>query len=189
LSGGTPSTAIAEYWNGDIPWVSAKDVGGAAGSFLLETEKTISQLGVDNSSTKVLPAFTTIITARGTVGGYCLLGKAMAMNQTNYGLRAKKGVGDYFVFFSTAEMIDYLRQQAYGTIFDTITTKTFRDTITVQPPQNLLGKFEETVRPIMTRILSGERESRTLAALRDALLPKLLSGEVRVGGLDREGAK
>jgi type I restriction enzyme, S subunit len=118
-----------------------------------------------------------------------MLGKEMAMNQTNYGLRAKRGVGDYYIFFSTAERIGYLRQQAYGTIFDTIPTKTFRDTMTVQPPQTVLRKFDGTVRPIMTRVLGNESESRTLAALRDTLLPKLLSGEVRVGDLDHEGAK
>jgi len=87
LSGGTPKTSASEYWNGGIPWVSAKDVSNAKGSFILETEKTISDLGLNNSSTKILPPLTTIITARGTVGSYCLLGRAMAMNQTNYGLK------------------------------------------------------------------------------------------------------
>ena len=179
LSGGTPSTAVPAYWNGEIPWVSAKDVGGAKGSFLLNTEKTISRQGVENSSTKMLPALTTIITARGTVGSYCLLGRTMAMNQTNYGLKAKNNVGDYFVFFSTMQLIEYLRQQAYGTIFDTITTKTFRDTMTVQPPEHVLKVFERVVEPVMQRVLSNEQQSRTLAGLRDTLLPKLLSGEIR----------
>lgn len=185
LSGGTPSTTIAEYWNGDIPWVSAKDVSGASGKFLLETEKTISQLGVDNSSTKILPAFTTIITARGTVGSYCLLGKEMAMNQTNYGLRARNGIGSYFVFFSTVEMIDRLRQHAYGTIFDTITTKTFHDTMIIKPPKPVLEKFEIFVKHIMAKVLSNEHESRTLSTLRDTLLPKLISGELRVKYADK----
>ncbi len=180
LSGGTPNTSIAHYWNGDIPWVSAKDVSSAAGSFLLKTEKTISRDGLYNSNTKILPAYTTIITARGTVGNYCLLGEDMAMNQTNYGLRAKEGVGDYFIFLATATLIEHLQQHSYGTIFDTITTKTFRDTMTVQPPQRMLAIFDRIIQPFMARILSSEVESRALTALRDALLPKLISGELRV---------
>lgn len=69
LSGGTPSTSEASYWNGNIEWASAKDVGNVEGIFLLDTEKKITQSGVDNSSTKLLPEKTTIVTARGTVGG------------------------------------------------------------------------------------------------------------------------
>ncbi len=180
LSGGTPSISEEDYWNGNIEWVSAKDVGNAGGAFLLDTEKKISQLGVDNSSTKLLPEKTTIITARGTVGAYCILGKAMTMNQTNYGLKAKAGVGDYFVYFTLSEMVEQLKQQSYGTIFDTITTKTFQSAQCIQPPLKVIQNFENQVSPFMNVILNNQEQSRTLASLRDALLPKLMRGEFRV---------
>lgn len=180
LSGGTPSTAEESYWNGDIEWVSAKDISNANGIFLLETEKKITQNGVENSSTKVLPAKTVIVTARGTVGAHCILAKPMAMNQTNYGLKAKSGVGDYFVYFTLSEMVEQLKQQSYGTIFDTITTKTFQNALCSRPSNELIIKIEEQISPIMDAILHYENESRTLAELRDALLPKLMRGEVRV---------
>jgi len=122
LSGGTPSTRNNAYWNGDIKWVSAKDVSSAQGSFVLDTERKITRLGVKNSSTKILPKLTTIVTARGTVGSYCILSEPMAMNQTNYGLKAKEQESDYFVFFSLASLVEQLKQASYGTIFDTITT-------------------------------------------------------------------
>ena len=179
LSGGTPRTSEESYWNGNIKWVSAKDVGNANGAFLLDTEKKITQLGVDNSSTKLLSEKTTIVTARGTVGAYCMLGKAMTMNQTNYGLKAKAGIGDFFVYFSLSEMVEQLKQQSYGTIFDTITTKTFQSAQCVQPPVDVIHKFDDQVRPLMDAILNNQKESRTLASLRDALLPKLMRGEVR----------
>jgi type I restriction enzyme S subunit len=67
IGGGTPTTTNPDYWNGNIFWVSAKDVSNAKGLFLLQTEKTITESGVKNSSTRILPAKTTIITARGTV--------------------------------------------------------------------------------------------------------------------------
>ena len=180
LSGGTPKTSIAEYWDGGISWVSAKDASSASDLLLLSTEKTVSQAGLENSATKLLPKYTTIVTARGTVGAYCLLSREMAMNQTNYGLKAKEGIGDYFVFFSLMALVEQLRQHAYGTIFDTITTKTFRDTYCIQPTQKLIGCFEQTVSPFMNAILTNLEQSRTLAAIRAALLPKLLSGEIRV---------
>ncbi len=180
LSGGTPSTAEESYWNGNIEWVSAKDVSGADGVFLLGTEKKITQAGIDHSSTKLLPAKTTIVTARGTVGAHCMLGKPMTMNQTNYGLKAKEGIGDYFVYFALSEMVEQLKQQSYGTIFDTITTKTFYTVLCPRPSLGVIQQFEEQVSPLMDAILNNQQQSRTLAALRDALLPKLMRGEVRV---------
>ena len=147
---------------------------------MLDSEKKITKEGVDNSATKLLPAKTVIVTARGTVGAHCMLGKPMTMNQTNYGLNAKEGIGDYFVYFTLSEMVEQLKQQSYGTIFDTITTKTFQSALCAQPSIDLIQKFEEQATPLMEAILNNQNESRTLASLRDALLPKLMRWEVRV---------
>jgi len=185
LSGGTPRTEVPEYWDGDIPWVSAKDVTKARNSFILDTERKITKAGVENSPSKVLPALTTIVSARGTVGNHCLLGQEMAMNQTNYGLRAKDNRSHYFVFFSVSNLVEELRQQAYGTIFDTITTCTFQHTKIVRPPDVIIQRFESIVGSMMTKVLINLLESETLAALRDALLPKLISGELRVKDAER----
>ena len=180
LSGGTPKTSVPEYWNGGIPWVSARDVSNVHGSFLLKTERTISQTGMENSNAKLLPERTTIITARGTVGVFCMLSQEMTMNQTNYGLKAKNGFGDYFIFFSLGAMIEHLKQQAYGTIFDTITTQTFRNTQTILPSSFIIILFEDIVKPLMISVLNNNRQSHTLTIIRDTLLPKLISGQIRV---------
>jgi type I restriction enzyme S subunit len=180
LSGGTPSTKIEEYWNGNIKWVSAKDVSAAKGTFVLDTERKVTKLGVENSSTKILPRLTTIVTARGTVGSYCILAEPMAMNQTNYGLKSKKVDSDYFVFFSLANLVAQLKQNAYGTIFDTVTTRIFENSQVIVPPLGLIREFNSQVQPMMEMILQNLQQSHTLAALRDALLPRLMSGEVRV---------
>lgn len=184
LSGGTPKTSNAEYWDGDIKWVSAKDVGSSHGTFVIDTERKVTQLGIDNSSAKILPAKTTVVTARGTVGSYCLLAEAMSINQTNYGLKSKFPVGDYFVFFSLANLVEWLQRNSYGTIFDTITTRTFEGSRTVFPKIEILNQFEEMVSPIMELMKSNLYESKTLAELRDTLLPKLMSGELRVSDVE-----
>jgi type I restriction enzyme, S subunit len=180
MSGGTPSTAEERYWNGNVEWVSAKDVSNANGVFLLDTEKKISQEGIDNSATKLLPVKTVIVTARGTVGAHCMLGKPMTMNQTSYGLKAKEGIGNYFVYFTLSEMVEQLKQQSYGTIFDTITTKTFQNALCAQPSDGVIQSIEKQITPMMDTILNNQKESRTLESLRDSLLPKLMMGEIRV---------
>jgi type I restriction enzyme S subunit len=180
LSGGTPRTEVAEYWGGKIPWVSAKDVTNSNSSFILDTEKKITQLGIDNSSTKLLPKNTTVVTARGVVGSYCILSREMAINQTNYGFKAKSGYSDFFVFFSISSLVTEMKARSYGTIFDTITTKTFEDMKIPIPPTSVITSFEGRIDHIMARILVNLQESHTLAAIRDALLPKLMSGTIRV---------
>ena len=102
------------------------------------------------------------------------------MNQTNYGLKAKVEGTDYFVFFSLGNLVAQLQQAAYGTIFDTITTKTFEQSRIIIPPDFLVQEFGRQIAPTMKAILNNLEQSTTLAALRDTLLPKLMSGEIEV---------
>ena len=180
LSGGTPKTSIEEYWDGDIPWYTAKDAPSLSDVFVLTTERSITEAGVVNSSTKILPAGTTVITARGTVGRLACLGVPMAMNQTCYGLRGASGYPDYFTYWNVRNTVSDLQARTHGTIFDTITRQTFKIAETVLAPSSVAGAFESVLEPLMKHILGNLIESRSLAAQRDALLPRLVSGEVGV---------
>ncbi len=180
LSGGTPRTSVDAYWNGDIPWYTAKDAPSLSDVFVLETARSITQAGIQNSAARVLPVGTTIITARGTVGRLACLGVPMAMNQTCYGIRGARGYPDLFTYWNVRTAVGRLQHRAHGTIFDTITRQTFETVETVLPPVEQAKTFESTVRPSMERILSNLQNSRALAAQRDVLLPRLLSGEMRV---------
>lgn len=179
LSGGTPRTSIPEYWGGNISWVAAKDVASAT-PFIMTTEKTITLLGVENSSTRLLPQFTTIITARGTVGALGLLPYEMAMNQTNYGLRGRGSIGLFTTYLLAKHAVENLRKIAYGTVFDTITRATFNSVSIASPPENVWTAFEKIVHPWFSKILNNQLENVKLAATRDYLLPRLLNGEVGV---------
>lgn len=180
LSGGTPATDDPNLWNGGIPWASGKDVAGAAGGYLLETERTITQSGMESSATKLLPEGTVIMTARGTVGALAILSRPMCMSQTSYGLKARNGVGDEFLRLTVVNAVSGLQQQSYGTIFDTVTTKNLRATQVLLPSQSVLRAFSAQVGPLMKITLSNLKQSRILADARNALLPKLLSGEIRL---------
>jgi type I restriction enzyme, S subunit len=180
IGGGTPKTSVAEYWGGDIPWFSVVDSPHGSDLFVIDSEKKITQAGIENSSTRVLPVGTTIITARGTVGKIALVGVPMAMNQSCYGLRGKADKKGFHTYFVTRALVSQLQQHAHGSVFDTITRDTLAGMQVALPPAAVVEQFEEKVSPLMERIRNNLHESRTLAALRDALLPKLLSGELRV---------
>lgn len=180
ISGGTPATAQANYWGGNIPWASAKDVSQCKDVFLIATERSITSLGLENSATKLIPALASVIVARGaTTGRFVMYGRSIAMNQTCYALRSREGL-PFYLYCLLHEVIDHLIHAAHGSVFDTITTATFERTFVLNPATPLKKRFEEQVKPLFRRILANIEESQTLAALRDALLPKLLSGELRV---------
>ncbi|MGQ0657873.1 MAG: restriction endonuclease subunit S [Chromatiales bacterium] len=180
IGGGTPKTSVSEYWNGDIPWFSVVDAPSSSEIWVVDTEKKVTGRGVEASSTRVLPVGTTIISARGTVGRVALVGGPMAMNQSCYGLRGKQGAKGFFNYFAARALVRVLRQRAHGSVFDTITRDTLAGVPTVVPIDRVVSGFERLVGPLLERVLKNLLQSRALAALRDALLPKLISGELRL---------
>ena len=133
IGGGTPKTSKLEYWNGDIPWLSVKDFNNGF-RYVYETEKSITQLGLENSSTKLLQKGDIIISARGTVGEIATIPFPMAFNQSCYGLRAKSGIvtSDY-LYYLIKHNVSVLKKNTHGSVFDTITRSTF-DNIEVEIP-------------------------------------------------------
>ncbi|OGH57631.1 MAG: hypothetical protein A3I06_04075 [Candidatus Lindowbacteria bacterium RIFCSPLOWO2_02_FULL_62_12] len=185
LSGGTPKTSVTEYWDGNIPWYSVEDAPNDHDVFVIDTKRHIAAAGVESSATQILPMGTTIITARGTVGKLALTAVPMAMNQSCYGVRGTHGYPDLFTYYSLRKVVGDLQQQTHGTVFSTITRQTFTTVKALVPPVTQAQAFDRSVEPLLNRISANLFESRTLAAIRDALLPKLLSGEIRVGAAEK----
>ena len=133
IGGGTPKTSKPEYWNGNIPWISVKDFNNDF-RYVYKTEKSITQLGLQKSSTKLLQRGDVIISARGTVGEIATIPFAMAFNQSCYGLRAKKGmVTSDYLYYLIKHNVSVLKKNTHGSVFDTITRNTF-DNIEVEIP-------------------------------------------------------
>lgn len=189
LSGGTPKTDVSEYWNGDVPWASAKDVSQCSEAFLISTERRITDLGLAESSTKIIPAYSTVIVARGaTTGRLTMFGRPMAMNQTCYGLNSK--VGAHFALYCNARhFVERLVQYGHGAIFDTVTTNTFQTTEVLLPSKEVLLAFDARVSPFFYQLHANLNQSAKLAQLKDTLLPHLLSGELSRNGSLKENYK
>lgn len=132
IGGGTPRTSVSEYWNGDIPWLSVKDFNND-NRYVYETEKHISESGLEHSSTKMLHRDDIIISARGTVGEMAMIPFPMAFNQSCYGIRGKEGINQTFLYYLVKNSVSKLKKITHGSVFDTITRDTF-DNITVSIP-------------------------------------------------------
>jgi type I restriction enzyme S subunit len=133
IGGGTPKTSIPEFWNGSIPWLSVKDFQGEQ-KFVFQTEKTITEEGLKKSSTKILPKGAIIISARGTVGELAVLEKEMTFNQSCYGILPNDKTDNNYLYYLLKQKIRELQGLSYGSVFDTITTKTFDSLDVYLPP-------------------------------------------------------
>ena len=187
IGGGTPKRSEPNYWNGDIFWFSVKDVPNEGEVFVITTQEKISELGLNKSSTKLLPVGTTIITARGTVGKIALVGYEMAMNQSCYGVQGINGVKQFMTYYLIKNAVEVLKKNTHGAVFDTITQSTFDTVTSIKPSIEMMDLFESKVEKIMGHIKNNLYENNSLIALRDTLLPKLLSGEMDMLGLQGEG--
>jgi type I restriction enzyme S subunit len=180
LGGGTPKRSIQEYWMGNISWLSGKDVSASNRTFVLETEEKITELGLAKSSTKVVPRFGTVISARGTVGKICIVSKPMAFSQTNYGVVPKDEQSYFWAYLLTCNAIRELKSGAYGSVFDTITTRNFASHKIPLPPDSIISDLNAMVSPMFELMLNNVEQTSRLLGVRDILLPKLMSGEIEV---------
>lgn len=175
IGGGTPKTSKPEYWNGTIPWLSVKDFNNGF-RYVYETEKTITELGLENSSTKLLQKGDVIISARGTVGEIATIPFPMAFNQSCYGLRAKSEIvtSDY-LYYLIKHNVSVLKKNTHGSVFDTITRKTF-DNIEVEIPSieiqekiaSILSDYDEKIE--LNNEINNNLEQQALAIFANEFL-------------------
>ncbi len=181
LGGGTPSTNEPSYWGNELPFFTPKDASDNC--YVIETEKEITLEGLENCNSQKYPRNTVFITARGTVGKVCMAGCDMAMNQSCYAIRGKsEDRQQYYIYLLIKSLANQLTQNAHGTVFETITTETFRTTQVIQPPQDVLDEFITCVQSLYDQILFNIQETRKLAQIRDSILPRLMSGKIRARG-------
>jgi type I restriction enzyme S subunit len=178
LSGGTPKTDMAEYWDGEIPFFTPRDVPSCF--YARETLKHVTERGLLKCASELYPPDTVFITARGTVGKVALPSVPMAMNQSCYALRGKSGMPQRFLFLMTLRQVDYLKTNTGGATFDTIIVDTFRRMQVVKPPHDLVARFTRQTDAIFEQINNLERQTANLRQTRDLLLPRLLSGQLNL---------
>lgn len=174
FGGGTPKTSDPNFWNGDIPFFTPKDVGNP---YTFKTEKYITDDGLAKCNSRLYPTNTTFVTARGTVGKVSLAGVPMAMNQSCYAL-VSDTLDPILVYFYTLKVVSSLKHKASGAVFDAIVTRDFDNEMINILSDTDAQQLLEVVTPMFAAIHNNDAECLRLSALRDAILPKLLSGEL-----------
>ena len=188
IGGGTPKTSNPDYWDGDIPWISVKDFNGER-RYVGDTEKKITKLGLENSSTKILSKGDIIISARGTVGELAIIPSDMAFNQSCYGLRAKDFVDSCFLYYLLKQSVNILKHNTHGSVFDTITRETFENISVKLPPLPTQQKIAAILSSLDDKIELNNKINTNLEQQAQALFKNWFVDFEPFGGKIPEGWK
>jgi type I restriction enzyme, S subunit len=186
VGGGTPSTTVTEYWeNGSYHWTTPKDLSALTSPILLNTERRLTDAGLAKVSSGLLPVGTVLMSSRAPVGYLAISQVPIAVNQGFIAMICDKIVSKFYVLNWCHANMDEIERRAGGTTFQEISKQNFRPIPMLIPEGSVIDRFTALVRPLYERITANMRESLTLATARDSLLPKLLSGELRIKHAER----
>jgi len=181
VGGGTPSTTELSYWkNGDIAWYSPTDLTKAKTLFSIDSEKKITSLGLQKSSARLFPKYSLLLTSRATIGEVTINTKDACTNQGFITIIPNERFSVYFLYGWLLTKIGEIKQLASGSTFPEISKTIFRGLDFLIPVNDVLENYEKLIKPIYKKIETNIFQIQTLTKTRDALLPKLMSGQLRV---------
>jgi type I restriction enzyme S subunit len=182
IGGGTPATGNAQFWNeGDIPWFSPTDLTKHNSIVLLDSEKKITELGLQKSSAKLLPPKTILMTSRASIGYFGLINKAVSTNQGFISIIPFKSFHRSYMLFDLLSRKDEIIGNANGSTFLEISKGKFRQ-MKIKIPTNemVLIEFEKEFEISFNLIENLLKQNTKLREARDILLPRLMNGEIVV---------
>jgi type I restriction enzyme S subunit len=179
--GGTPSRKEDKYWDGgSIQWFSPSDLTSASTMFMDDSSDHITELGLAESSARLFPARSVMLTSRATIGAIAINMHEACTNQGFITCLTNDHVPLYFLFHWLTENVPRFQRMASGATFKEISRGVFKTIEFLQPPASLVRRFENAVAPMAEQALTLQRQIQNLRRTRDLLLPRLLSGQVHL---------
>ncbi|WLE27318.1 restriction endonuclease subunit S [Xylella fastidiosa] len=184
--GSTPSTKQSEFWEGGCHcWATPKDLSSLRFPVLLDTGRKITDAGLTKISSGLLPVGTVLLSSRAPIGYLAIAQVPTAINQGFIAMKCDGVLPNVFILAWCSESMDAIIGNANGSTFQEISKSNFRPIPVVVPSESVLEIFQKSADLLYRKMTENERESRSLAQLRDTLLPKLISGELRVPDAER----
>jgi len=180
LGGGTPSTKVSEYWDGDITWVVPTDITNNNSLVLLESERKITEKGLRKSSAKLVPAETILMTSRASVGFFAVMDHEVCTNQGFINIVPHDSQSRMYLLFNLLSRVNEIRSNAKGATYPEISKGRFREMDIIIPGNTHVSQFGTIAYDVIRQVRCLMRSNMNLAKARDILLPKLMNGEVAV---------
>jgi type I restriction enzyme, S subunit len=178
--GGTPSTSQPSYWNGGIAWTTPTDVTALKAPYLFKTSRTITEEGLANCASRLYPAGSIFMTSRATIGAFAVPQIPAAVNQGFIVVVPPREELRWWLFHEMRSQVDEMLSLANGSTFLELSRKNFKAMPARIAPSEVLARFDAKVAPLHRRAAEAAAESTALLELRDYLLPRIISGEIRV---------
>lgn len=181
VGGATPDTKNGEFWNpAEVAWTSPKDLSGLNTPVLLDTERKVSEKGLAKISSGLLPAGTLLMSSRAPIGYLAIAQLPLAINQGYIAIPPGGRLPPLYMLFWCRQNMEIIKNRANGSTFMEISKKAFRPIELVLPPVEVIEAFVNVAQPLFDRLVENEKQAQTLATLRDTLLPRLISGQLRL---------
>ncbi len=182
LGGGTPSRKEPDYWtNGTVEWFSPTHLTSAGTMFMDTSGERITERGLEESSAKLFPAMSVMMTSRATIGAIAINTTPACTNQGFITCIPNERMPVVFLFQWLRSNVPLFERMASGATFKEISRGVFRTIDVLAPAPALVQRFESLTRPLADESLRLQRTLSNLRATRDLLLPRLLSGQLDVG--------
>lgn len=187
LGGGTPSKKVEEYWTeGTVDWYTPSDLTGSSSLFMDRSSLRITEAGLAKSSAKLFPADSIMMTSRATLGVISICTGPASTNQGFITCLPNERLPRTYLYYWLSQNVPVFIAHATGATFKEITKGVFKKLKVCVPDLEVTSQFEEYARPLHDMILALERSNRSLAASRDLLLPRLISGQLSVKAAEHE---
>ena len=184
VGGSTPSKAKPEYYTeSGIAWITPKDLSINKSKFISHGENDITELGLKNSSAAIMPEGTVLFSSRAPIGYIAIAAGEVTTNQGFKSVVPKPEIGTPFVYFFLKNTLPVIEGMASGSTFKEVSGSTMKNVPAVIPDAETLDKFSNFCAPIFAQQRILEEQNQSLAALRDNLLPRLMSGEIDVSAV------
>lgn len=184
VGGGTPSKAKPEYYTeSGIAWITPKDLSINKSKFISHGENDITELGLKNSSAAIMPEGTVLFSSRAPIGYIAIAAGEVTTNQGFKSVVPKPEIGTPFVYFFLKYNLPFIEGMASGSTFKEVSGSTMKNIPAIIPDVETLARFNDFCTPIFAQQRILEEQSQSLAALRDNLLAKLMSGEIDVSDI------
>jgi len=179
VCGKTPPTAVSDYYGEDVPFITIPDMHGNV--FAASTARKLSQAGANSQANKTLPPGSLCVSCIATPGLVVITSEDSQTNQQINSVVPHQTQETYFWYWVLTGLgAEIASSGSGGSVLANLSKGRFETLQVINPPHTLIHAYHTTVRPLFENILANTHQSRTLATLRDALLPKLLSGELGV---------
>ena len=179
VGGSTPSTEDPQFWNGTINFATPKDLASLTSPILLNTERRITEKGLVHISSGLLPKGTVLLSSRAPIGYLALTEIPVAINQGFIALICRGDLPNYFAINWISQNMETIIGNANGTTFLEISKQNFRPIQLVIPSDSILKEFTSKVEALYGQLICNQKQNNILAAIRDSLLPNLISGALK----------